>query len=237
MRIVVWNCAMALHAKCEHLMALRPDVAVVPECAQPEILMKKIPDFAFDDCEWGGIQKDKGLGVFSFNGHALRRHESWDAQYHIFIPVEVRGATRFNLLAVWAFQKRTPQTVAPNPATTREAVDHYADFIRDRGVIAGDFNASVFWDHTKRYASFAELNERLSQLGLASAYHEHRHVPFGQEPEQTHFWQHKANQLFHIDYAYVPKTWLANVREVSIGSVADWIKRSDHAPLVVDDGR
>ena len=35
MRLVVWNCAMALHRKIDALMALRPDLAVIPEAAEP----------------------------------------------------------------------------------------------------------------------------------------------------------------------------------------------------------
>jgi hypothetical protein len=38
LRIVAWNCAMALQPKANALLALRPDVAVVPECGQaPEL--------------------------------------------------------------------------------------------------------------------------------------------------------------------------------------------------------
>jgi hypothetical protein len=31
MRIVTWNCATALHGKYERLLALRPDIAIVPD--------------------------------------------------------------------------------------------------------------------------------------------------------------------------------------------------------------
>ena len=47
MRIVTWNCAMKLDAKYEQLMSLRPDIAVIPECAEPDILRKKAPNFEF----------------------------------------------------------------------------------------------------------------------------------------------------------------------------------------------
>ena len=41
MRIVAWNCNMALHKKYEHLLALRPDVAAIPECAQTGLTRRK----------------------------------------------------------------------------------------------------------------------------------------------------------------------------------------------------
>lgn len=34
MRLVTWNCGMALHRKFEALLGLEPDIAVVCECAE-----------------------------------------------------------------------------------------------------------------------------------------------------------------------------------------------------------
>src|SRR3954453_8893270 len=131
-RLSVWNCSMALHNKFEHLLSLKPDVAVIPECAEPDILRKKAPHFEFTDCEWSGINKDKGLGVFSFNGFTLRRHQSWDRSFHIFMPIEVRGPESLNLLALWAFNHRVKYklpSVGPNPATTVAALRYYRPFL------------------------------------------------------------------------------------------------------------
>ena len=41
MRLVAWNCNMALHRKVDALRALRPDVAVISECATPAILAER----------------------------------------------------------------------------------------------------------------------------------------------------------------------------------------------------
>ena len=38
MRIVAWNCNMALDRKIDALLALKPDIAIVAECAEPERL-------------------------------------------------------------------------------------------------------------------------------------------------------------------------------------------------------
>ena len=38
MRLVAWNCAMALHRKLPALPALVPDLAVISECAHPDII-------------------------------------------------------------------------------------------------------------------------------------------------------------------------------------------------------
>jgi hypothetical protein len=38
MRIVAWNCNMALERKIDVLLGLAPDIAIVCECAEPERL-------------------------------------------------------------------------------------------------------------------------------------------------------------------------------------------------------
>jgi hypothetical protein len=85
MRIVVWNCAMALHAKWDRLMSLRPDVAIVPECAGPAVLCKRRG--AAEPCsfEWDGHNQNKGLGVFAFGEYTLARDARFDGGHQIFL--------------------------------------------------------------------------------------------------------------------------------------------------------
>lgn len=237
LRIVVWNCARALDRKYERLMALRPDVAIVPECAEPDVLRRKAPGFAFNDCDWAGESPTQGLGVFTFGAHRVRRHESWERRHHIFLPVEVRGAAPVNLLAVWAFNHRVPAAVAPNPGTTLDAIRHYEPFLRSApSVVAGDFNANVLWDQDGRYARFAEVHAELWSLGMTSAYHHNAQVALGEEPAGTLFFLKKVDRPFHIDYVYVPKQWTETGRlhGVTIGRASEWLRYSDHVPLMVD---
>ena len=69
MRLVAWNCNMALHRKLAALLTLRPDVAVLSECASPERLAERLGAGALG-CEpvWIGANRDKGLAVLAFNG-------------------------------------------------------------------------------------------------------------------------------------------------------------------------
>ncbi len=227
---------MALHKKVERLMSLKPDLAIIPECAEPDVIRAKSPDFAFTDCEWTGEQSNKGLGVFSFGSLTLRRHQSWDRSHHIFIPIEVRGAVALNLLAVWAFNHRVPATVSPNPKTTAAAIEHYQKFLAAApGCVAGDFNANAHWDAVGRYAKFSTVDGLLQGAGLRSAFHAKHDVELGRETDHpTHFFQRNAERGFHIDYAYVPAAWVPDLNSVTIGTAEEWIGVSDHAPLIVD---
>lgn len=85
-------------------------------------------------------------------------------------------------------------------------------------------------------ASFASLNEKLETLGLTSAYHTYGKHAFDHEPDPTLFWQWNEERPYHIDYVYVPRTWMPCVSSVTVGSPADWVrpKVSDHVPVVVE---
>src|SRR5258708_7258624 len=43
LRVASWNRGMAYHEKIDKMMLLRPDLAVVAECAEPDILCKRAP--------------------------------------------------------------------------------------------------------------------------------------------------------------------------------------------------
>lgn len=236
-RIVVWNCAMSLDAKYEALLALGPDLAVIPECSEPDILRRRAPGFTFRDVEWTGQRSSKGLGVFAFGAFSLRRHPSWDRTRHIMLPIEVRGPVDLNLLAVWAFNHRVPATVTPNPTTTEDAIRHYAPFLSGSllapPLVAGDFNASVVWDK-KTNPAFANLNATLEELRMTSAYHAATEEHLGAESSPTLLWQKKAHQPFHIDYIYIPHVWRDSIRRVHVGRSEDWTRLSDHVPLLLE---
>ena len=62
---------MALRQKFDRLLSLRPDVAVIQECADPTAIGWQPACAAYD---WIGFNPDKGLGVFTFGDLALSRH-------------------------------------------------------------------------------------------------------------------------------------------------------------------
>ena len=67
MRLVAWNCNMALHRKRAALHTLKPDVAVLSECASPERLAERLgADGLSCDPVWIGANRDKGLAVLAF---------------------------------------------------------------------------------------------------------------------------------------------------------------------------
>ena len=129
MRIVVWNCAMSLHTKWEHLLPLRPDIAVIPECAEPRILWSKLKCEPVCDVRWVGDNPNKGLGVFAFSGFSLERDGSYNSRFKQFLPVNISGQINCSLLAVWAFNGRTKDAPRSYSAETLSAIDDCQPFL------------------------------------------------------------------------------------------------------------
>jgi exodeoxyribonuclease-3 len=242
MRLVAWNCNMALHRKLAALMALRPDVAVLSECASPERLIARLgPDGL--DCEtvWVGTNRDKGLSVLAFNGYRARLAGSIYRRWRrVIAPGRVGGPASFNLLAVWAqnFSDGIRRKRQPGPlrlALTRD----YRDFLGDGpAVVAGDFNNNVYWDRPGYFINHAHTVTTLERYGLVSAYHLARGEAQGSETTPTHYWRDRTKDgpTYHIDYVFLPRAWASGMREMSVGSFEDWCGNglSDHVPLVVD---
>src|SRR4051812_25584498 len=102
MRIVTWNCNMKAQAKLPELLKLRPDVAVLPECAAPEIVAARSVYAAASSHAWIGQHSIKGLAVLTFGAYTLERSQpAGIATGNFALPVHVRGPVSFNLLALW----------------------------------------------------------------------------------------------------------------------------------------
>ena len=237
MRLVFWNCNMALHAKLPALAALRPDVAVISECATPKIVRQKAPLLMPDSATWIGQNPQKGLGILGFGEYGVALDPAYDASLRFVAPVSVAGPLSFNLLGVWAQHSQRPAERGAVVGPLLKALDRYDEFIRSSPtVIGGDFNNHVVFDKPGKANNHMNVVARLESLDLFSAYHHDRQVAHGQEPEPTHYWRDrtKDGRTYHLDYCFLPKTWQTSVRGFRVGTFEEWISQSDHVPLIVD---
>jgi exonuclease III len=44
----------------------------------------------------------------------------------------------------------------------------------------------------------------------------------------------KRDKGYHIDYCFVPKSWMRWVKSVSVGTYEQWSDLSDHSPMFVE---
>lgn len=226
---------MALHQKLPAFAGLRADIAILPECANLEILSSRAPELQFSSADWVGRHKHKGLGVFSFGAWKLARSADYDDSLEFAIPLVVSGPATFHLLAIWACypKKRGPRAQYLGP--TRQAVARYTDFLCGApSVVAGDFNNNVIWDKPGAAVNHAELVADLGQAGLQSAYHAFTGEVQGKERRPTIYWTRNIEKPYHIDYCFIPAEWRSKLQGVTVGSAEKWVPVSDHAPLTVD---
>jgi hypothetical protein len=200
---------MAFHKKYEQLLALGPDIAIIPECAAPELIATRAPHFTPSSSIWIGGNRHKGLGVFTFGAFKAKQSSVYLEDFPFIAPISIEGPTSFNLLGVWACHHR-PNSYRGRLGPLNRALSTYRAFIKERPtVIAGDFNDNVIWDRPTKLNNHGINVSELTSLGLRSAYHYARDVEQGCELEPTLYWRNRTSDgpRYHIDYCFVPESW------------------------------
>jgi exodeoxyribonuclease-3 len=240
MRLVAWNCNMALHRKLDALHRLAPDIAVVSECACPARLqtLGALGGISGDPV-WVGDNPTKGLAVLAFNGYRLSlAREVYPTLRHL-APVHVTGPATFNLLAVWAQNVSGGNVRKRQAGPLRRGLAKYKRFLSEApAIVAGDLNNNVIWHKPGYWINHGISVEILERYGLLSAYHARTGEEQGKETVPTLYWRDRTKDgpTYHIDYIFLPRVWLDRIQEFSIGTFEEWCgaRLSDHVPVVVD---
>jgi exodeoxyribonuclease-3 len=222
---------MALRLKFDRLRALRPDVAVVQECADPDAPKGWRPDCTAYD--WIGFNPDKGLGIFTFGDLMLTRHASYAEELALYLPVMVSGWCRFSLLGVWvADPRKTPAGATNDPLV---ALQHYRSFLaQGPAVVAGDFNRLPQQMSVRRGGPGSSVNDVLAAAGLTNADYVRSGASGQAALRRTHYHQRKFSRGFVVDYIYIPVAKASCLSAFEVGDPHDWITWSDHVPLGVE---
>jgi endonuclease/exonuclease/phosphatase family protein len=237
MRIATWNCNMAFRRKFAALVALQPDLAIIPECEAAQFFAAESA-FKPRSAIWIGDNPRKGLGVFTFGAFRARRDPIHRPGIPYVLPLRISGPVKLRLLAVWACHHK-PNSYENRVGPLRRALRDYDRFCAGAPlVVAGDFNNNVHWDRPGRPNNHEAAVQDLDRLGLASAYHVARGVAQGAEPEPTLYWRDRRRDgpVYHIDYCFVPRRWTTRLAHVTVGGFDEWVGAglSDHVPLMVE---
>ena len=231
---------MALHRKMDALSRLAPDIAVLPEAAEPSRVPMRLAATVHNSYQWIGGNPSKGLGTMAFAPFELDPASPPDRNLEWVLPLRVRGPIEFTLLAVWAMNHRaSPLAIGPNrDLQIKGALETYACLFDGVPVVlAGDLNDNAHWDKANGVRPFATKVELLRQRGLVSAYHEVLGVAFGEESDPTIYWRDRKidGPRYHIDYCFLPESWIPYT-SVTVGNFDEWVapKYSDHVPLIID---
>ncbi len=234
LRIVSWNCNMALHQKFERLLALQPDIAVIQECASPERDAARGRQLACSDRDWIGFNADKGLGIFTFGDLRLRRASAFSEAFALALPVEVIGRCRLNLLGIWKTDGRRLPAGTTNDLLA--AFRYYHRFISAPAtIVAGDFN--LLPQQMSRRADQGRgdsIIELLGRAGLQDA-DTLRQTDLSTETlRRTYYQQRRPGRGFVVDYIFAPRCEADRLTRFDVGAPRTWLPWSDHVPLLVE---
>ena len=224
---------MAFRKKYKHILPFDPDLLIVSECEHPD----KFSDKFYDDVLWIGDNKNKGLGVFSFNDFKITIHESYCENYKYILPVIVKGNEAMNLIAIWS-QNNKEDPRRRYIGEIWQSLNFYKDMLKYPTIIAGDFNWNVIWDKENQkytlHGTLTDVINLLNQFEIFSMYHTFTNVKFGTEKEPTLYFRKNKKTPYHIDYVFAPTDVVNSAKSLSIGKYEDWISLSDHMPLIAE---
>jgi exodeoxyribonuclease-3 len=149
------------------------------------------------------------------------------------MPIKVSGQIEFYLLAIWA--KNDLKDVAKRYiGQVWLAINYYKELLNKPIIIIGDFNWNTIWDNNASYPLYGNLSDVINffeSKNIRSTYHCFYGEKFGKETKHTLFMHHKQSKPYHIDYCFASSNF--DLQNVEIGTYSDWIKISDHTPIII----
>lgn len=221
MRLISWNCYRGdILERTTRLATLQPDVIALQECRRPKTQV--------GGWFWRGELDQQGVAVVA--GTTPVEPVPLPSGFpSTVLPVLILAPVPFVLVNVWTLPKNTYEEFALTAASM--CASTVGDALPT--VLIGDFNSSPAVAY-QRKTSREMLRRLREEFGLVSAYHARHEVEFGDECDHTYFHRWKQDARFHIDYCFIPQTWVERIRTVDVGGYEEWKLESDHRPLIVD---
>ena len=221
------------------IFPMNPDIIVIQECEDLKTINFDLFSNTPSDIYWIGDNPKKGLGVITFNDFKISLYEDYDNSYKYILPLEIsKNNIIFNLIGVWT------QMVGKHNKDHKNyirqvilSMEKYDSFIKpDNTIIIGDFNSNLKWEKPHRHIDYDHkyVVEELQKKGIESSYHYHFKEEQGDETRPTFFYHHKKEKPFHIDFCFLSKNLTERLSKVEIGKYENWIKFSDHVPMIID---
>ena len=186
------------------------------------------------DADWIGFNAQKGLGIFTFGDLTLRRHPSYAESFSLYLPVEIGGPCRFNLLGVWVADARKIPPGATNDPLARHRLLPAFPGRRARGR-CGRFQPPAPADvgaikgitrrvrrrdaGGRRTGQRRHCHERRFRSGRAAP---HALSPAPLQPRL------RGGLSLH------PGRGATRLTAFEVGDPHDWLRWSDHVPLVAE---
>jgi len=203
---------------------------LVQECEERSVMEYTSLVEGCDGALWFGDNPHKGLGIFSFSNYDVSLAPYYNPEYKYVIPLLIDHVLMFH---IWAM---------PDPKNKKRsyvgqvwaALQYYESHIGDNTILAGDFNSHVQWDKERPNGNHSSVVKFLSDKAIVSTYHHTKNIDQGRELDPTIYLLKQKQRPYHLDYCFVSKSMITARTMVEVGQYHDWIKLSDHMPLIVD---
>jgi len=215
------------------IFPMYPDIVVIPECENINRIDFGSFSDKISDSYWIGNNESKGLGIFTFNDFKIELYDNYNDKYKYILPLIVSNQKNtYNLIGCWTKKVEGGLEYVQNLGFSLEEYDSFLN--HDKVIICGDLNSNQIWDKSSEYPNHTDVVKILSKKGISSSYHSFYNETHGQETIPTYFHYHQKERPFHIDYCFLSKPLIDRLKNVEIGEYDDWMKYSDHVPLIID---
>lgn len=234
MRIITWNCNMAFRKKYERIMELAPDLLVLQECEHKEKLEIALDQTNYNEIIWYGENPHKGVAAITYNNLTIELLDIHDPEYQYVLPLRLtRRGTAYNLFVIWAMPHKTERR-KNYVGQIYGAIHHYSELLDEPSILVGDFNSNAIWDKKRRDNNHSNVVAFLDKKSIKSLYHLRNSSRHGEEPDPTLYLLKNIDKPYHIDYCFASKGLIKRSTKISVGHHNDWLKLSDHMPVIID---
>ncbi len=226
---------MAFRKKFEKVAELNPDLLVIQECENDSKLKKHLESMNYNQLIWYGNNPHKGVAILSFNSLEIEINQNHNPEFEYIIPIKLKvNRKKINLFCIWAMPHKT-QRVRRYIGQIWGAVNYYEKILNKDSILIGDFNSNAIWDKKKRIGNHTDVVNFLNQKDIQSIYHQKFGINHGEEKQPTLFLLKKEDKPYHIDYCFASKNLFSNKTTFEIGKYENWIKLSDHMPIIINN--
>jgi len=229
LRVVTWNCAMALRRKLREVASLNADVLVLQECSRSDA--DHLGSIGLELAYWTGSNLHKGLALAARSELQLMANPIRGIQWAI------RGITggdpTLGIVAIWACKSENSEERYVRQI--HKLLDRdILETLPQTSIVLGDFNSNSIWDAEHRELSHSRAVEKFELAGYRSAYHHLRGETHGNESTPTFFLYRNSKRSYHIDYSFLSSQMRQHLKKVDIGAHTAWLGLSDHMPFIIE---
>lgn len=238
MNLLTWNCAMAFRKKYEHTLPFAPDVMVIQECEHKDKLpIEELREkYGLHQVVWYGKNRHKGIAVFAFGDYDIELMDEHDPAFEYVLPIRLSHKRKaIHLFAIWAMPHKTRSKGYVGQVWG--AIHHYNALLKHPSILIGDFNSHPIWDHRYPKGCHSDVVGFLTQREIYSVYHSYNNIKSGNEKDPSFFLTKMEHKPYHLDYCFASQALITDKTSCTMGRYGDWISRSDHMPLVIEDLR